>query len=77
MQNVTGNAKKTFRKMRHLLFIVIILWTNAVIGQPSIDLNEIKQVTNDSTSEFFYDTLLSEFNSEPENITDIKAKLLY
>ena len=46
-------------------------------GQINLDLNLIEKLTNDSTSEYYYNKLVIEFNNSPKFIDPLKAKYLY
>ena len=54
-----------------------LLFTNISFGQTKIDLKEIEKLTKDSTSEYFYSTLVSGFNNQPKFFDPGKAKFIY
>jgi hypothetical protein len=54
-----------------------LLFINISFGQTKIDLKEIEKLTKDSTSAYFYSTLISEFNNHPKVFESAKAKFIY
>ncbi len=56
---------------------LLLLFTNLSFGQSGLDLKEIEKLTNDSTSDYFYPRLISDFNNQPEYFDSVKARFLY
>ena len=56
---------------------ILVLFINTSFGQTKINLKEIEKLTKDSTSEYFYSTLISEFNNNPKFFASEKAKFIY
>lgn len=48
-----------------------------MFGQSSLNLKEIEKLTNDSTSDYFYPRLISDFKNQPQYFDSVKAKFLY
>ena len=64
--------------MKRIFYLpFLLLFTNFLFGQTSLDLKEIEKQTNDSTSDYFYPRLISEFNNQPQYFDTVKAKFLY
>lgn len=64
--------------MARIIFLSLLtLYTCILFGQSGFDLKEIQKLTNDSTSSYYYLTLISEFNDQPETFDSVKAKFLY
>ena len=64
--------------MKRIFYLtLLLLFTNFLFGQSSLDLKEIEKQTNDSTSDYFYPRLISEFNNQPQYFDTVKAKFLY
>ena len=53
------------------------MFINTSFGQTELNLKEIEKLTKDSTSEYFYPTLISEFNNTPKFFESKKAKFIY
>lgn len=64
--------------MKRIFYLsLLLLFTNLSFGQTSLDLKEIDKLTNDSTSDYFYLRLISDFNNQPQYFDSVKAKFLY
>ena len=64
--------------MRKLFLLnFLCLFVVFSFGQSSFNLKEIEILTHDSSSEFYYPTLLLEFNNHPKSFDSTKAKFLY
>ena len=63
------------RKIVYLAFLALL--TNTSFAQTEINLKEIEKLTKDSTSEYFYSTLISEFTNNPKLFKSEKAKFIY
>lgn len=67
--------------MRRQLFILLTLLTSSSFHsgfcQNNIDLEEIKVFTQDSTSEYFYDSLIQEFQDNPSSFGAAKGLNIY
>lgn len=50
---------------------------NALYAQGTVDLDEIRRLTQDTNSRYFYDTLVNEFLTDPNNIELTKGKSIY
>jgi hypothetical protein len=62
---------------RIFYFSFLLFFANLSFGQSSLDLKEIERLTNDSTSDYFYPRLISDFNNQPQYFDSVKAKFLY
>ena len=65
----------TMKKIFYLA--ILVLFINISFGQTELNLKEIEKLTKDSTSEYFYSTLISEFNNNPKLFKSEKAKFIY
>lgn len=64
--------------MKRIFYLSFLLFfANLSFGQSSLDLKEIEKLTNDSTSDYFYPRLISDFNNQPQYFDPVKAKFLY
>lgn len=64
--------------MKKLILSVFFAWLGcAVYAQSSVDLDEIRRLTQDTNSRYFYDTLVNEFVTNPSNIELTKGKSIY
>ena len=64
--------------MKRIFYLSFLLFfANLSFGQSSLDLKEIERLTNDSTSDYFYPRLISDFNNQPQYFDSVKAKFLY
>lgn len=59
------------------LFFLTFLFIQNGHSQNTIDLEEIKRLTKDSTSRYFYDTLVSDFMTVPHSFEMTKGLNLY
>lgn len=57
------------------LFVASMAYT--ANAQGSVDLDEIRRLTQDTNSRYFYDTLVNEFVTDPNNIELTKGKSIY
>lgn len=62
-------------RLSYLSFL--LLFTNLLFGQSDLDLKEIDKLTNDSTSRYFYPSLIYDFNNQPQYFDLIQTKFLY
>lgn len=64
--------------MIRILFVSLLMsLTNLSFAQRYLDLKLIDELTNDSTSEYFYPKLVAEFHNSPATIDPLKANYLY
>ena len=64
--------------MKRIFYLSFLLFfANLSFGQSSLDLKEIERLTNDSTSEYFYPRLISDFNNQPQYFDSLKTRFLY
>jgi hypothetical protein len=62
---------------RLLVSLFVIVLAYAAHSQGKVDLDEIRRLTQDTNSRYFYDTLVNEFVTDPNNIELTKGKSIY
>jgi hypothetical protein len=63
--------------MRPFFLSLIFVINGSLYAQSFLDLKEIGNRTNDSTSAYFYPTLIYQFKNNPQSFDTTKAKFLY